>query len=246
MITSRAHRGLCGAAALGLALTGCHPAPPEPSGPSTFPPCTDSTGRLIADVNNDDRLDRVTGTEGTGADLAVSFGDESGFSEPRTPKDLLGSSPADLLGELPTEDEQVVAAVADFDGDGWLDLVVAAATPTDVDDAGEDPRVGELRLGPFSDRGIGQRTVQPHLGYTYGLRVVDLNEDEHPDLASYYHYGDGHDAIAGLLGGAENGLSGRDGRFHEDFTASQQREAGGMDNLLPPAASDRFLPACDA
>ncbi|WP_150236436.1 FG-GAP repeat domain-containing protein [Nocardiopsis quinghaiensis] len=144
MITSRGHRGLWAAAGLGLTLTGCiRPAPPpEPSGPSAFPPCSDSRGRLIADVNNDGHLDRITGTEGTGTDLGISFGGESGFAEPCTPGDLVGS---------PREgDEQVTASVADFDGDGWLDQPTRPA-------AGHPVRDGGHPLQAHLARGLGER-----------------------------------------------------------------------------------------
>lgn len=225
------------AAGLGLALTGCGAPPPEPSGPSAFPPCWDSAGRLIADVDNDGHLDRITGTEGTGTDLAISFGGESGFAEPRTPGDLLGSSRQG--------DEQVVAAVADFDGDGWLDLAIAATTTSGGDDP-TPPRVAELRLGPFSDRGSGQRTAELDLGTTSGLRVVDFDDDEHPDLASYYYEGDGVYGTGGLLGGVEGGLSDKVERFSDIDDPGYNLPRIGPEGHLPPSALDRFHPACDA
>jgi hypothetical protein len=237
MITGQGHRGLWAAAALGLTLTGCTPPdppppPPEPSGPSAFPPCSDSSGRLIADVNNDGHLDRITGTEGTGTDLGISFGGESGFAQPRTPGDLLGSSPEG-------EEEEVTAAVADFDGDGWLDLAITATAPVLGDDP-IPPRVTELRLGPFSDQGVGQRTDELDPEATYGLRVVDFDDDEHPDLASYYYQGDGVYGMNALLGGVEDGLSDRVERFSEFDFAHR-----GPEEDLPPPALDQFHPACD-
>ncbi|MEE2040855.1 VCBS repeat-containing protein [Nocardiopsis sp. CT-R113] len=194
-------------------------------------------GRLIADVDNDGHLDRITGTKSIGTDLAIAFGEESGFAEPRTTGLLLGSSRE--------EGEEVMAAVADFDGDGWLDLAIAATGPV----AGDDPvpsRVAELRLGPFSDRGTGQRTDELDLGTTFGLRVVDFDDDEHPDLASYYYDGDGVYGMGALLGGVEGGLSDQDERFSDfDFPGYNLPRAG-PEGHLPPSASDRFHPACDA
>lgn len=238
MITSRRHRGLWVAVGLGLALTGCfRPAPPEPSGPSAFPPCLDSTGRLIADVNNDGHLDRITGTEGIGTDLSISFGGEAGFGKPRTPDDLLGSS-----GK---RGEQVVAAVADFNGDGWLDLAIASAAHVLGDDP-VPPSVGELRLGPFSDRGTGQRTDELDLQATSGLRVVDFDDDEHPDLASYYYDGDGVYGMLGLRGGVEDGLSDPVERFSDFDFPGYNLARRGPEGHLPPSALDRFHPACDS
>jgi hypothetical protein len=49
----------------------------------------------------------------------------------------------------------VVAVVADFDHDGWSDLFIAATGRFAGDDP-IDPKVSELRLGPFSTRGRGQ------------------------------------------------------------------------------------------
>ncbi|MCP3013104.1 VCBS repeat-containing protein [Nocardiopsis dassonvillei] len=240
-VTGRGHRGLWAAIGLGLALTGCGgPAPPpEPSGPSAFPPCWDAAGRLTADVDNDGHLDRVTGTRGIGAELGVSFGGESGFAEPRTPPDLVGSPPEE-------EGEEVKAAVADFDGDGWLDLAIAAATLTGGDDV-VPPRVAELRLGPFSERGTGQRTVGLDLQSTVGLRVVDFDEDAHPDLASYYYDGDGVYEMLGMLGGAEDGLGGRvDHEIDIGDPYDDVPDKKGPSEHLPPAALDRFHPTCDA
>jgi hypothetical protein len=238
MITSRRHRGLWVAAGLGLALTGClRPAPLEPSGPSAFPPCSDINGRLIADVDNDGHPDRISGTEGIGTDLAIAFGEESGFAEPRTTGVLLGSSRE--------EGEEVMAAVADFDGDGWLDLAIAATAPV----GGDDPvpsRVAELRLGPFSDRGTGQRTDELDLGTTFGLRVVDFDDDEHPDLASYRYEGDGVYGTGALLGGGEDGLSDQVARFSDVDAPGYNLPRAGPEEHLPPSASDRFHPACDA
>ncbi|WP_223839005.1 FG-GAP repeat domain-containing protein [Nocardiopsis deserti] len=239
--TSGGRRGLWAAVGLGLVLTGCSsPAPPpQPSGPSAFPPCWDAAGRLTADVDNDGRLDRITGTQGVGADLGISFGGESGFAEPRTPQDLLGSSPEE-------EEEEVKAAVADFDGDGWLDLAIAAATLTGGDDV-VPPRVSELRLGPFSEQGAGQRTVGLDLQSTVGLRVVDFGEDAHPDLASYYYDGDGVYEMLGMLGGAEDGLGGRvnhETDLGDPYDDIPDKE--GPSEHLPPSALDRFYPACDA
>ncbi|NYH55146.1 hypothetical protein HNR06_004735 [Nocardiopsis arvandica] len=187
-------------------------------------------------MNNDGHLDRITGTEGTGTDLGISFGGESGFAEPRTPGDLLGSSREG--------DEQVTAAVADFDGDGWLDLAIAAAAPVRGDDP-VPPRVAELRLGPFSDRGAGQRTDELDLGTTSGLRVVDFDDDEHPDLASYYYDGDGVYGMGALLGGVEDGLSDQVERFSDFDFPGYNLGPRGPEGHLPPSASDRFHPACD-
>lgn len=83
MSTDPRHRGRWAAVGLGLGLTGCAPpAPPAPSAPSAFEPCLDSTDRLIADVDDDGHRDRITGTEGAGADLGIAVGTSMSWSSP--------------------------------------------------------------------------------------------------------------------------------------------------------------------
>ena len=206
---------------------GCSSPPPVPSSPAPAAPCLDSEGRLAADVDADGRLDHVTGFDGAGAGLRIFFG---GRSDPRTPRDL--------LGERGSEEDEVMAAVADFDGDGWLDLAIASTGPVRGDDPVPSP-VTELRPGPFSDRGVGQRTVELDLRTTFGLRVVDYNGDEHPDLASFVYAGDGVYEVDGLLGGVGDGLSGRDPELL-DHDAWE----GGPEEELPPQAMGRFYSVC--
>jgi hypothetical protein len=98
----------------------------------------------------------------------------------------------------------VLAVVADFDRDGWMDLFVAATGEFRGDDPIE-PDVSELRFGPFSSRGRGQSDRHVDLNEPRAVAVADYDGDRYPDLAAYRHQGDGVYATEARLGG-EHGL----------------------------------------
>lgn len=91
-------------------------------------------------------------------------------------------------------------------------------------------------LGP-GGRAAHRRTG---LGAAYALRVVEHDDDEHPDLSSYTYEGDGVYEVLGLLGGGEDGLS-PDGRLSTWDAWDQD-----LEEELPPAAMGRLYPACDS
>ncbi|XKK39444.1 VCBS repeat-containing protein [Nocardiopsis sp. ARC36] len=225
MEAARRYRGLGVAAGLGLVLSGCAPGAPADE------PCLDPAGRLIAHVNNDEYPDAVTGTEGIGEELRIAFGEESGFGEPRAPRDLVGF--------IHRYQDDFYAAVADFDGDGWLDLAIAASEEITGDSPGRSP-VTELRMGPISGWGRGQETHSLLEVHMRGLRAVDYDGNNRPDLALHGYEGDGSYAVRGYEGDQEEGLSYRN--EHYEMYAPGWAE----DDLPPPLDMDGFYPACGA
>ncbi|MEU6595245.1 VCBS repeat-containing protein [Streptomyces sp. NPDC046881] len=198
----RLTRTACSVAASLLLLAGAEDSlgrpPPRPAGPPAVTACLTRPGDLIADVNNDGRPDRITDPSHHGTLLTVTFAVGSSHERTVTARGL-----ADRPGG---RQEYVSAAVADFDGDGWSDLVVVAGEEQGGDDP-VPPRVAELRLGPFSDTGRSRRTVPLDLGAAKDIAVADFDHDRRPDLAAYTYSGDGSYETQARLGDARTGLA---------------------------------------
>ncbi|MFF4260054.1 FG-GAP repeat domain-containing protein [Streptomyces sp. NPDC001663] len=158
------------------------------------------SGNLLADIDGDGLTDRVSDPSHIGAQLTVSFGKKEGYGTPVGVRKLVDSSGAD--------EKDVLAAVADFDGDGWSDLVVVATGQKQGDDPIE-PTVAELVSGPFSASGRGQHTRHLDLGETRGIAVADYDHDSHPDLAVFAYAGDGVYQTEARLGDGDTGLADR-------------------------------------
>ncbi|WP_327319816.1 FG-GAP-like repeat-containing protein [Streptomyces sp. NBC_01235] len=156
------------------------------------------SGDLLADIDGDGLGDRVSDPSQTGARLTVAFGKEAGYGTPVGVRKLVSGSGA---GE-----EDVLASVADFNGDGWSDLVVVATGQKQGDDAIE-PTVAELVSGPFSGSGRGQHTRHLDLGETRGIAVADYDHDPYPDLAVFSYAGDGVYQTEARLGDGDTGLA---------------------------------------
>ena len=124
-------------------------------------------------IDGDGLTDRVTDPSHTGAQLTVAFGKEAGYGTPVGVRKLVGRSGS--------KDKDVLAAVADFDDDGWSDLVVLATGQKQGDDA-IAPTVDELISGPFSASGRRQHTRPLDLGETRGIAVADYDHNAYPDL----------------------------------------------------------------
>ncbi|AKN74923.1 hypothetical protein QR97_39200 [Streptomyces sp. PBH53] len=209
-----------------------HP-PPHPTGPSAVTACLTRSGDLVADVDDDGHPDRITDPSHRGTRLTLTLGIGSSRETTVSARGL-----ADRTG---SRQEYVSAAVADFDRDGWSDLVVVAGEEQGGDDP-IPPRVAELRLGPFSGTGRSRRVVQLDLGATKDIAVADYNHDRHPDLAAYTYSGDGTYETQARLGDAHTGLA--------PGTRAYTREAPHTGYHPPATLSDSglaaFYPRCGA
>lgn len=212
------------------ALTACgSDAPPRPTAASSVKPCLTASGDLLADVDNDGHPDRVSDPSRTGKQLSIAFGNGSGYGKPVGLKHLVGST-----GD---KEHDVLAAVADFDGDGWSDLLVAVSGDFEGDDPVK-PRVAEIRLGPFSASGHSRHTRHLDLGDTHGVRVADDNHDHYPDLATYTYTGDGVYDIQERLGSRTETLGNK--------TAGDDQPADVSPDDLPRSGLSTFYPPCDS
>jgi hypothetical protein len=145
-----------------------------------------------------------------------------------------------LVGGSGSGEKDVLGAVADFDGDGWSDLVVVATGQNQGDDAIE-PAVAKLVSGPFSASGRGQRTRHLDLVETRGVAVADYDHDARPDLAVFSYSGDGVYQTEARLGSAETGLADATADTTAKYTvdAYQRRPV-----KLPRSGLQRFYPEC--
>ncbi|MCX4767658.1 hypothetical protein OG562_43250 [Streptomyces sp. NBC_01275] len=99
----------------------------------------------------------------------------------------------------------------------------------------------ELRLGPFSDTGRGQKTVQPQVQATRDIAVADYDHDRLPDLATYAYIGDGVYATLAHLGDRAAGLVPDTGRRY----AVEEPGTGHYSPVeLPNAGLTPFYPPC--
>ncbi|MEU9285522.1 VCBS repeat-containing protein [Streptomyces sp. NPDC048275] len=192
------------------------------------------SGGLLADIDGDGVTDRVSDPSHTGAQLTVAFGKEAGYGTPVGVRKLVGGSGG--------KEEDVLAAVADFDGDGWDDLVVVATGQKRGDDPIE-PTVAELVSGPFSASGRGQHTRHLDLGETRGIAVADYDHDPYPDLAVFAYAGDGVYQTQARLGDRDTGLA--------DSTADTSRYSVYADQTddetpsnMPSSGLRTFYPEC--
>ncbi|WP_225828317.1 FG-GAP repeat domain-containing protein [Streptomyces naphthomycinicus] len=205
--------------------------PPRPAAPSAVTACLERSGELVADVNDDGHPDRVTDPSRRGARLSIVFGAGSAH-ETKVP--VWG-----LADRTARRQEYVRAAVADFDRDGWSDLVVVAGE----EQAGDDPvppRVAELRLGPFSDTGRARRIVQLDLEATKDIAVADYNHDRYPDLAAYTYTGDGTYVTQARLGDPRTGLASDTGTYTTDAAGTGYDPPAD----LSPSGLAPFYPGC--
>ncbi|MEU2060814.1 VCBS repeat-containing protein [Streptomyces sp. NPDC013455] len=218
-----------------LLLAGCEDSlgrpPLRPTGPPAVTACLTGQGDLIADVNNDGHPDRVADPSHRGALLTITFGVGTARQETVTTRELADRT----AGRQP----YVRAAVADFDRDGWSDLLVVAGQEQRGDDP-VPPRVAELRLGPFSNTGRGRRVVPLHLGATKDIVVADHDHDSHPDVTAYTYSGDGTYAFVARLGDEDTGLRSDGGAYGTDQDGTGYRPT----DRLPHSGLSPFYPAC--
>ncbi len=225
-------------AASAALLAGCgddRGAPPaRPTAGPAVRSCVTPSAGLVADLNGDGTPDRVSPPSATGADLTLTFGAKDGDGTTVGPRDLVGDRGADA--------KDVLAVVADFDQDGWMDLFITATDAFSGDDP-LTPAVSELRLGPFSARGRGQSEHAVTLTEPRALAVADYNHDRYPDLASYGHEGDGVYATTARLGNAHGLDRGPDDR-NRPYTQEATRTDRPTPTTMPQADLADFLPRC--
>lgn len=208
--------------------------PLPPTAPSAITACVTPAGELTADVNDDGRPDRVADPSRNGAGLTIAFG--------------VGSAHETTVGVRALADRAAEhqayarAAAADFDGDGWTDLVVVAGERQ----AGDDPippKVSELRLGPFSDTGRGQKVLHLDMGAAKDIAVADYNHDRYPDLAAYTYSGDGVYETWAHLGDRAAGLVADTGG---KYTADVPGTGYDPEGYVTRPGLDAFYPPCTA
>jgi hypothetical protein len=226
LATAAALLGACGESAVG--------APARPTGRPSVTSCVSPSGDLLADIDGDGVADRVSDPSHTGARLTVALGRKTGYGTPAGVRKLVGGSGS---GE-----EDVLAAVADFNGDGWMDLVVVATGKKQGDDPIE-PTVAELVSGPFSASGRGQHTRHLDLGETRGIAVADYDHDTHPDLAVFGYAGDGVYQTQARLGSADSGLADATAQSGKYGVYADQTDDDTPSNL-PSSGLSTFYPDC--
>ncbi|MDQ0938688.1 hypothetical protein QFZ67_000393 [Streptomyces sp. V1I1] len=228
------------AAAMGAALlpiAACAsdpPAPPRPTGKPSIEPCLTPSNDLVVDVDGDGHADRVSDPSHVGKRLTIAFGKDSGYGTPVGARQLVGSAGKDQ--------HDVLATVSDFDQDGWTDLVVVATGKWRGDDP-IDPRVAQVRWGPFSAAGGGQRTRDLDLGETRGIAVADYNHDRYPDLAIYTYAGDGVYQTEARLGSQSDGIANATDQVRDRYTVDNYTDDSTPRNM-PRSGLSEFLPDC--
>lgn len=177
------------AVALPLTVAGfpAHAAGAAPSGKAaaTTAPCLADATTLIGDLDGDGRRDKISNPGLTGTKMTVQWGAANGsFGTKHAVSSLLGAK----KGEVAT------AAVADFQRDGKLDMVVNLVTPADGDDP-STARVAEYRPGPLKRSNLSSAKARhsdigDH-GEAQQLRIANYGGDAYPDLAILNNSGDG-------------------------------------------------------
>ncbi|MFD4630558.1 FG-GAP repeat domain-containing protein [Streptomyces sp. NPDC058284] len=148
-------------------------------------PCLTGATTLVGDLDGDGRPDKIIDPGHTGTKMTVQWGTANGtFGTKHSVGKLLGAEP----GEVAT------AAVADFQKDGALDIVVNLVTPSGVDDPSTS-RVAEYRPGPLKRANLGSAHARRlDIGDSREvkqLRIANYGNDAYPDLATLVNAGDG-------------------------------------------------------
>lgn len=148
-------------------------------------PCLADATTLVGDLDGDKHPDKISNPGLTGTKMTIQWGAANGsFGKPYPVSALLGAK----KGEVAT------AAVADFQRDGTLDMVVNLVTPADGDDPAT-ARVAEYRPGPLKRTNLTSAKsrhsdIGDH-GEAQQLRIANYGGDAYPDLAILNNSGDG-------------------------------------------------------
>lgn len=186
------------AGVLALTFAGYHAGAAESSGGSDkagksqgaakAEPCLTDNNQIVGDFDGDGSPDRVTNVENTGAAVTIEWGKEGGsFGEKVKLNDLVGVK----------KGEEATAAVADFDKDNVLDLVVNIVEPAQGDDP-NSARVAEYRPGPVERTKLeSAETRKLDIGDSAEVQKMGIHDftddvgETHPDLVMLNNAGDG-------------------------------------------------------
>ncbi|WP_329153115.1 VCBS repeat-containing protein [Streptomyces sp. NBC_01456] len=154
-------------------------------GAAATAPCLADATTLVGDLDGDGHPDKISNPGLTGTKMTVQWGAANGtFGTKYAVSTLLGAK----KGEVTT------AAVADFQRDGTLDMVVNVVKPADGDDPAT-ARIAQYRPGPLKRSNLGSATsrhsdIGDH-GEARQLRIAHYGGDAYPDLAILNNAGDG-------------------------------------------------------
>jgi hypothetical protein len=133
----------------------------------------------VADLDNDGDVDIVTGSESGGSEILVwENGWDEGTGDPFTGTWSSGTGVA--VGDV---GDYIVdsVATADFDNDGWIDIVSGAASGEIV--------VWENLGTPFSDWTSADQDVTTSVQRPYSVKAADLDNDGYMDIVSGHYSG---------------------------------------------------------
>ncbi|MEU8825980.1 VCBS repeat-containing protein [Streptomyces sp. NPDC048636] len=148
-------------------------------------PCLAGATTLVGDLDGDGNPDKIANPGHTGTKMTIQWGAADGsFGAKQAVSKLVGAK----AGEVAS------AAVADFQNDGTLDMVVNIVEPADGDDA-STARVAEYRPGPLTRSDLSSADARhsdigDH-GEVQQLRIANYGDDPYPDLAILNNPGDG-------------------------------------------------------
>jgi FG-GAP-like repeat len=157
--------------------------------PVTFPAGAQPQSVRIFDVNGDGLPDLIVANRGPGADGSGTPGVSILLQNAAKPGTFLAPV------TYPTPWGAIDVAVADLNGDGKPDLVVASLGPAPTG------AVSVLLQSPSSPGTFGTATSYAGFGQPLSVAIADLNGDGHPDIA----VADGYSAAVLLQNAASPG-----------------------------------------